>query len=147
MVAAVATTIVIAERGSRSATGGAALTPDTAKTAIQGYLDALTQGRDEVIAENASCGMFDAVQDKRPDMALANLASETFRRQFSSADVTSVDKIVTLSPNQAQVLFSMDAKSAGRSQTSVSRQAVAQLLVQDEKILVCSYLPRSAGPF
>lgn len=147
VIAAVASTIVFAERGSQTsqATG---LTPDSAKAAIQEYLDALTQGKDEVIAEHASCGLFDAVKDKQSDMALANLASETFRRQFSSADVTSVDKIVSLSPNQAQVLFSMDAKSAGRgSQSSIERQAVAQLLVQDDKILVCSYLPRNAGPF
>jgi Tfp pilus assembly protein PilX len=146
MVAAVATTIVIAQRGSQTSTD-TTLTADSAKAAIQEYLDALTQGKDEVIAEHASCGLFDAVKDKQSDMALANLASETFRRQFSSADVTTVDKIVNLSPNQAQVLFSMDAKSAGRSQSPVERQAVAQLLIQGDQILVCSYLPRNAGPF
>jgi hypothetical protein len=147
VVAAVAATIVFAQRDSGTA-ATSALTPDSAKAAIQEYLDALTQGKDEVIAEHASCGLFDAVKDKRSDMALANLASETFRRQFSSADVTSIDKIVSLSPNQAQVLFSMDAKSAGRgSQSAIERQAVAQLLVQNDKVLVCSYLPRNAGPF
>ncbi|MCP9276428.1 Rv0361 family membrane protein [Mycolicibacterium arenosum] len=146
MVAAVAATIVFAERGPEP-TASTALTPDSAKAAIQEYLDALTQGKDEIIAEHASCGLFDAVKDKQADMALANLASETFRRQFSSAEVTTIDKIVELSPSQAQVLFSMDAKSAGRSGTATERQAVAQILVQGDRQLVCSYLPRNAGPF
>jgi hypothetical protein len=147
MVAAVAATIVFADRGAQK-TATTTLNPDSAKTAIQGYLDALTQGKDEKIAEHASCGLWDAVKDKQADMALANLASETFRRQFSSADVKSIDKIVTLSDNQAQVLFTMNAKSAGRgTQTTIDRQAVAQVLVQDNQILVCSYLPRNAGPF
>lgn len=146
MVAAVAATIVFAERGPET-TASTAITPDSAKAAIQEYLDALTQGKDEIIAEHASCGLFDAVKDKQGDMALANLASETFRRQFSSAEVTTVDKIVELSPNQAQVLFSMDAKSAGRSATETERQAVAQILAQGDRLLVCSYLPRNAGPF
>lgn len=146
VVAAVAATIVFAERGP-DATATTTLNPDSAKAAIQDYLDALSQGKDEVIAEHASCGLFDAVKDKQADMALANLASETFRRQFSSADVTTVDKIVELSPNQAQVLFSMNAKGAGRGQTAIERQAVAQILVQGDQLLVCSYLPRIAGPF
>ena len=146
MVAAVAATIVFAQRGTSSA--ATTLNPESARAAIQDYLDALTQGRDERVAEHSSCGLFDAVKDKRTDMALANLASETFRRQFSSVEVSSVDKIVELSSNQAQVLFSMNAKSAGRStQNDAERQAVAQLLVQDDQILVCSYLPRGAGQF
>jgi hypothetical protein len=41
----------------------------------------------------------------------------------------------------------MKAKSASGSQSAVDRQAVAQLLVQGNEILVCSYLPRTAGPF
>ena len=146
VVAAVAATSVFAERGDE-APASTSLNADSAKAAIQEYLDALTQGKDEVIAEHASCGLFDAVKDKQADMALANLASETFRRQFSSAEVTTIDKIVELSPNQAQVLFSMDAKSPGRSQTATERQAVAQILVQGDQLLVCSYLPRNAGPF
>lgn len=146
LVAAVTATIVFAERGSQD-TASTTLNPDSAKAAIQDYLDALTQGKDEIIAEHASCGLFDAVKDKRADLALADLASETFRRQFSSAEVTSVDKIVELSPNQNQVLFSMNAQSAGRGGTGGERQAVAQVLTQGDQILVCSYLPRNAGPF
>jgi hypothetical protein len=145
VIAGVAAIIVVAARsggGSDSST----LSDDAAKAAIQDYLDALSQGKDERIAEHASCGLFDAVKDHQSDMALANLASDAFRRQFSSAEVESIDKIVTWSPNQAQVLFTMLAKEAGRGGSEVDRQAVAQLLVQDDQVLVCSYLPRSAGP-
>lgn len=140
LVAAVVT-IVFATRGDDSA--GGPLTPDSAKASIQSFMDALSRGDDEEIARHASCGFFDEIKDKRSDMALANLASDAFRRQFGSAQVTSIDKIVPLSPNQAQVLFSMDVTQAGRSQSQTDRQAVAQLLIQDRKILVCSYLPRS----
>ena len=146
MVAAVAATIAFAQRGADTA-APASLNPDSAKAAIQEYLDALTQGKDEIIAEHASCGLFEAVKDKQADMALANLASETFRRQFKSAEVTTIDKIIELSPTQAQVLFSMDAETAGRGTASAEQQAVAQVLVQGDQILVCSYLPRNAGPF
>lgn len=136
----VAVTVVVATRGDDSASGP--LTPDTAKTAIQGFMDALGRGDDEEIARHASCGVFDEIKDKKSDLALANLASDAFRRQFGSAQVTSIDKIVTLSPNQAQVLFTMDVK-AGRSQAASERQAVAQVLIQGRTVLVCSYLPRS----
>jgi hypothetical protein len=140
-LAAVAVTVVYAtrEEGSNAAT----LTPASAKTSIQGFLDALSRGDDETIARHASCGVFDEIKDKQSDMALANLASDAFRRQFGSAEVTSIDKIVTWSPNQAQVLFTMQVKQAGRSQSESERQAVAQILTQDHEILVCSYLPRT----
>jgi hypothetical protein len=140
-LAAAAVAIVVATRRDDSA--NAALTPESAKTSIQDFMDALSRGDDEAIARHASCGVFDEIKDKRSDMALANLASDAFRRQFGSAQVTSIDKIVTLSPNQAQVLFTMQVKQAGRSQSESDRQAVAQLLIQDHHILVCSYLPRA----
>jgi hypothetical protein len=145
VIAAVVAALVFAERSDGA--GDTALNPDTAKTAIQQYLDALAQGDDETIARNASCGLFDAIKDKQADMSLAKLASDVFRRQFDSVQVEKVDKIVSLSPNQAQALFTMKAKMAGRSQSEMDRQAVAQLLVQGNEILVCSYLPRTAGPF
>jgi hypothetical protein len=144
VIAAVVAAIVFAERSSDG--GVTALNPDTAKTAIQKYLDALAQGDDEAIARNASCGLFDAIKDKQPDMSLAKLAGDVFRRQFDSVQVESVDKIVSVSENQAQALFTMKAKLA-HGGSGVDRQAVAQLLVQGNDILVCSYLPRSAGPF
>ncbi|WP_029115090.1 hypothetical protein [Mycobacterium sp. URHB0044] len=140
-LAAVAVTVVFATRSDDSAT--ATLTPETAKTSIQAFLDALSRGDDETIARHASCGVFDEIKDKQSDMALANLASDAFRRQFGSAEVTSIDKIVTWSENQAQVLFTMQVKQAGRSQSESERQAIAQVLTQNGQILVCSYLPRT----
>ena len=78
-------------------------------------------------------------------MALAELTSDAFRKQYGSAEVTSIDKIVTWSPNQAQVLFTMqvDPARAGEPVGESRRQAIAQLLIQDHHILVCSYLPRT----
>jgi hypothetical protein len=148
VVAAVVVTMVLAGRRTNEAVPGT-LSQDSAKAAIQDYLDALAQGKDERIAEHASCGLFDAIDDRQADMSLANLASDAFRRQFKSAEVDSIDKIVPWSENQAQVLFTMKAQPAGRSAKSeVKRQAVAQLLLQkDQSPLVCSYLPRNAGPF
>jgi hypothetical protein len=140
-LAAAAVTVFFVLR--RNDTADAPLTPASAKTSIQGFLDALSRGDDEEIARHASCGVFDEIKDKKSDMALANLASDAFRRQFGSAKVTSIDKIVTWSPNQAQVLFTMQVTQAGRSQTESSRQAVAQLLIQGHEVLVCSYLPRT----
>jgi hypothetical protein len=127
--------------------GFATVTDASATTAIQGYLDALTNGDDETVARNNSCGFFDAVTDRRSDMTLAKLTSDAFQRQFDSATVSTIDKIVTWSPNQSQVLFTMRATPAGRSQGEVERQGVAQLLTQGQDILVCSYLPRNAGQF
>jgi hypothetical protein len=145
VIAAVVAALILAERRPAGA-GDTALNPDSAKAAIQQYLDALAQGDDETIARNASCGLFDAIKDKQADMSLAKLASDVFRRQFDSVQVQQVDKIVLLSPNQAQALFTMKAKTASH-EAEVDRQSVAQLLVQGNEILVCSYLPRSAGPF
>jgi hypothetical protein len=140
-LAAAAVTIFFALR--RDDAADAPLTQASARTSIQGFLDALSRGDDEEIARHASCGVFDEIKDKKSDMALANLASDAFRRQFGSAKVTSIDKIVTWSPNQAQVLFTMEVTQPGRSQTESSRQAVAQLLIQNPDVLVCSYLPRT----
>ena len=120
----------------------AALTPDRAKSAIQDYVNALTDGDDETIARNASCGLFDEIKDRQADMALANLASDAFRRQYKSAEVSSIDRIVTWSPNQAQVLFTMQVEAA-RTPGGAERQAVAQILTQGDDVLVCSYLPRT----
>ena len=86
------------------------------------------------------CGLYDGVKDRRTDDALARMSSEAFQKQFARADVTSVDTVVFASPNSAQALFTM--KVAG-----VERQAVAQLLVHNNEILVCSYVQRTAGAF
>ncbi|HYO03258.1 MAG TPA: hypothetical protein VET27_15840 [Mycobacterium sp.] len=145
LVAAVVAVIVMAARDGDG--GAAAVTDASATTAIQGYLDALAKGDDETVARNNSCGFFDAVTDRRSDMMLANLTSEAFRGQYGSVVVSKIDKIVTWSPNQSQVLFTMRATPAGRSQGEVERQGIAQLLIQGPEILVCSYLPRNTGQF
>jgi hypothetical protein len=100
------------------------------------------------VARHTLCGLFDAVKERRSDLALAGLSSDAFRKQFSQAEVTSVDKMVLTSPHQAQVLFTMRVVPAGRSgNRDGEEQAVAQVLAQDNEILVCSYLPRTAGQY
>jgi hypothetical protein len=143
--------IVLALRGNDSSSH-TALTDSSAKAAIQEYLDALSKGDDQTVARHTLCGLFDSVKDRRSDLALASLSSDAFRKQYSRAEVTSVDKMVLWSPNQAQVLFSMKVAPASGSSTrkqasAGEEQAVAQLLSQGNEILVCSYLPRTAGQF
>jgi hypothetical protein len=145
VVAAIIVAIVLNTGGDDRKT--VAVTDASATTAIQGYLDALAKGDDDTVARNASCGFFDEVKDRQSDMTLAKLTSDAFRAQYGKATVSSIDKIVTWSELQAQVLFTMRATPAGRSQGQVERQGIAQLLVQDDQILVCSYLPRNTGQF
>jgi hypothetical protein len=148
VVAALVTAIVLASRNDAS--GHTALTQASAKAAIQEYLDALSKGDDQTVARHTLCGLFDAVKEHRSDLALASLSSDAFRKQYSHAEVTSIDKMVNWSPNQAQVLFTMQvtlASGSTRDQPTKDNeeQAVAQLLAEDNQILVCSYLPRTAG--
>jgi hypothetical protein len=125
------------------------LTDASAKSAIQNYLNALLQQDKQTVARHALCGLYEGVKDHATDYTVANLASDAFRKQFGQADVTSIDKIVMLSPNQAQVLFTMKVAPSGRlprgsGPKNNEFQAVAQLLVQPRETLVCSYLPRPA---
>ena len=134
--------------GGRSSGGGGAFTDAAAKSSIQGYLTALSEGDTETVARNNACGMFDAVKDRKSDLALARLASDAFRKQFNSAEVTSIDKVVLSSSYQAQVLFTMRvAPAAGSRNARDQQQGVAQLLRQDTTLLVCSYLLRTAAEF
>jgi hypothetical protein len=150
VVAALVTAIVFAARDD-TASNRNVLTDAAAKTAIQEYLDALSHGDDETVARHTLCGLFDAVKEHRSDLALASLSSDAFRKQYSRAEVTSIDKMVLWSPNQAQVLFTMKVALANGSTRDQpprdEEQAVAQLLTQDNEILVCSYLPRTAGQY
>ena len=150
LIAIVVTAIVFATRSDRGQ-DQSALTDASAKTAIQEYLDALSQGDDETVARHTLCGLFDAVKEHRSDLALASLSSDAFRKQYSRAEVTSIDKMVVWSPNQAQVLFTMrvaPASGSTRDQApNTEEQAVAQLLSQDNEILVCSYMPRTADQY
>jgi hypothetical protein len=149
VVAAVVATVFVV-RSSDEESAPKRLTTASAQTAIQDYLDALQRGDVEEIARHTLCGLFDAVKEKKSDLALADLSSDAFRKQFSSAEVTSVDKMVFSSPYQAQVLFTMRVTPAGsRTQPppKVQEQAVAQLLAQDNQVLVCSYLLRAGGQY
>lgn len=133
--------------GGRPAGGPGGFTDATAKTAIQDYLNALSAADTETIARNNSCGMFDSLKERKSDLALARLASDAFRKQFSKADVTSIDKIVLSSSYQAQVLFTMKvARNSPRSNRD-EEQGVAQLLRQGDQTLVCSYLLRTAAQY
>src|SRR5690242_3215668 len=149
VVAAVVAAIVFATRDD---SGHPALTDASAKAAIQQYLDALSKGDDQTVARHTLCGLYDAVKEHRSDLALASLSSDAFRKQYSRAEVTSIDKMVLLSPNQAQVLFTMKvAPPTGSGRTAppkdAEQQAVAQVLSQGNETLVCSYLPRTAGQY
>jgi ketosteroid isomerase-like protein len=148
LAAAVTVTAYVVHSDDQKA--GESITAASAKSAIQDYLSALQRGDVETIARHTLCGLFDAVKERRSDLALADLSSDAFRKQFGKADVTSIDKMVFSSPNQAQVLFSMDVTPAGsRTQPPPTKevQAVAQLLAQGNNVLVCSYLLRTAGQY
>jgi hypothetical protein len=150
VVAALVTAIVLAARDDNASTNNG-FTDASAKAAIQEYLDALSKGDDETVARHTLCGLFDSVKEHRSDLALAALSSDAFRKQYSRAEVTSIDKMVIWSPNQAQVLFTMrvaPATGSTRGQPPKNEeQSIAQLLSQDNEILVCSYLPRTAGQY
>lgn len=148
VAAAVVATVVVMRGDDKSEPDR--LTTASAQTAIQDYLDALQRGDVEKIARHTLCGLFDAVKEKKSDLALADLSSDAFRRQFGKAEVTSIDKMVFSSPYQAQVLFSMNVTPAGsRTQPppETEEQGVAQILAQDNQVLVCSYLLRAAGQY
>jgi len=118
-----------------------------AKTSIQSYLNSLMRQDKQAVARHSLCGLYDQIKDHSTDLTVANLASDAFRRQYSAAEVTSIDKVVMLSSNQAQVLFTMKVTPTGPSlrgaqQPKTEVQAVAQLLVQGDDSLVCAYLPR-----
>jgi hypothetical protein len=147
VIAAVVAVVVFGVRNN-NATPAGVLTAASAQQAIQKYLDALADGDVQTISRNTLCGLYDGVKDRRTDDALARLASDAFSKQFSRAEVTSVDTMAFASPNSAQALFSMRVTPApGARESTDERQAVAQLLAYDNEILVCSYVQRTAGTF
>ncbi len=123
------------------------LSDATAKAVIQEYLVALENRDTDRIARNMLCGIYDAVRDRRSDQALAKLSSDAFRKQFAQAEVSSIDKIVYLSSYQTQVLFTMQVKPAGSGPSRQQVQGLAQLLLQRDKVFVCSYILRTAGAY
>ncbi|MBP2451483.1 Rv0361 family membrane protein [Mycolicibacterium lutetiense] len=142
--------------GRRGASAPVVVSDAQAKAAIQEYLDALIDGDGETIARHTLCGLYDGVKDRRADLAVASLASDAFRKQFSHVEVTAIDMNVPWSATQTQVLFTMrvaPASGSARGQRPMNeeQQGVAQLLVQrdgkNEHILVCSYVLRTSGLF
>lgn len=146
LAAAMTMAIVYGVR-TNGANTGAAFSEASAKTAIQGYLDALEHRDTDGIVRNALCGMYDGVRDKRTDQALAKLGSDAFRKQFSQVELTSIDKIVYLSQYQAQALFTMQVSAATGGPMHSQIQGVAQLLFQRGQILVCSYVLRTGSSY
>ncbi|AAS04260.1 MULTISPECIES: Rv0361 family membrane protein [Mycobacterium avium complex (MAC)] len=146
LVAVMTVAIVYGVR-TNGANTGATFSEGAAKTAIQGYLDALEHRDIDEIARNALCGLYDGVQDKRSDQALAKLSSDAFRKQFSEVQVTSIDKIVYLSQYQAQALFSMRVSPVSGGPARGQVQGIAQLLFQRGQIMVCSYVLRTGGSY
>ncbi len=146
LVAALTVALVYGVR-TNGANTGATFSEGAAKTAIQGYLDALDHRDIVEIERNALCGMYDGVRDKRSDQALAKLSSDAFRKQFSQVEVTSIDKIVYLSQYQAQALFTMRVSPAGGGPLRGDLQGIAQLLFQRGEIMVCSYVLRTGGSY
>jgi hypothetical protein len=146
LIAALTAVLVRGSHGGSTSTSGP-FSDATAKAAIQNYLDALEHRDTETIARNTLCGIYDAVRDRRTDQALAKLSSDAFRKQFSEAQVTTIDKVVYWSDYQAQVLFSMRVQYGTSSATSSEVQAIAQLFSQHNRVLVCSYVLRTAGMY
>ncbi len=146
LVAAMTLAIAYGVR-TNGANTGTSFSEGAAKTAIQGYLDALEHRDIDVIVRNALCGMYDGVRDKRSDQALAKMSSDAFRKQFSEVELTSIDKIVYLSQYQAQALFTMRVSPATGGPMRGEVQGVAQLLFQRGQIVVCSYVLRTGGSY
>lgn len=149
VLTALAAFIGYALRGSGANVPHAAsdISATSAKTAIQGYLNALLDRDIDTVARNTLCGIYDGVIDHRSDNAVAKMSSDAFRKQFAQPEVTSIDKIVYLSDVQAQALFTMRVTRSGGGQRRDHTQGVAQLLSADDDVLVCSFALRTAGTF
>ena len=91
----------------------------------------MTNGDDETVARHTLCGLFDAVKERRSDLALASLSSDAFRKQYSRAEVTSIDKMVlVVAASGAGAVHHAGGPRPGRAAAGDerARQAVAQLL-------------------
>ncbi|QRY44763.1 hypothetical protein JVX93_30925 [Mycolicibacterium boenickei] len=153
-LAGVLTAVLVA--GRRGPAAPVVVSDARAQAAIQEYLNALLDGDDEAVARHTLCGLYDGVRDRKADLAVAGLASDAFRKQFSQVEVAGIDANVPWSTTQAQVLFTMrvaPASGSTRGQRPVDeqQQGVAQLLVKrngrDEQVLVCSYVLRTSGQY
>ncbi|MDF3340911.1 hypothetical protein P3H80_26005 [Mycolicibacterium septicum] len=153
-LAGVLTAVLVA--GRRGPAGPVVVSDARAQAAIQEYLNALLDGDDEAVARHTLCGLYDGVRDRKADLAVAGLASDAFRKQFSQVEVTGIDANVPWSTTQAQVLFTMrvaptSGSTRGQRAVDEQQQGVAQLLVKrdgrDEQVLVCSYVLRTSGQY
>jgi hypothetical protein len=124
-------------------TGSVSSQPTTTviQRSVQGYFDALASGDTKSLARNASCGLFDEVRDKNPELSLMRLSSESFRKENGKVTLTSIDKVVRLSEYQLRVLFTVQA------QKTANPQGQAELLLGEDGIYVCSAYLRTAGTF
>jgi len=148
LVGAIVAAVVTMRADRPSPNPAGAFSASAAQTSIQNYLTALSKGDTDVITRNSLCGLYEGIKDRRSDQALARLSSDAFRRQFSSVEVTSIDRIVPSSSYQAQVLFTMKVVPAsGIRSARNEEQGVAQLLRQNNDLLVCSYLLRTAAQY
>ncbi|WP_445271727.1 Rv0361 family membrane protein, partial [Streptomyces sp. DSM 41978] len=128
-LAGVLTAVLVA--GRRGPAAPVVVSDARAQAAIQEYLNALLDGDDEAVARHTLCGLYDGVRDRKADLAVAGLASDAFRKQFSQVEVTGIDANVPWSTTQAQVLFTMrvaPASGSTRGQRPVDeqQQGVAQ---------------------
>jgi hypothetical protein len=144
LMAATTVAIVFGVRTNGANTTGT-FSEGTVKTAIQGYLDALAHRDVDTIERNSLCGLYDGVRDRHSDQALAKLSSDAFRKQFSEVEVTSIDKVVYLSQYQAQALFTMKVSPMAGGPMHGQVQGIAQLLLQRNQVLVCSYVLRTGN--
>lgn len=144
IVGAVAATAVALTGGDDAP---APMTAQNVQPAIQGFLDALAGGDVETIARHTLCGLYDEVDDRKSDLALAELNADGFAKQYGRVEVASVDKVVPWSTSQAQALFTLrvaePGTGRGAAEAGTKMQAVAQLLQLDDEVLVCSYVQRT----
>ncbi|MGW0162337.1 Rv0361 family membrane protein [Mycobacterium sp. NPDC003323] len=144
VIAAVGATVWAVNSGTDEP---APMSAQSAQPAIQGFLDALADADVERIARHTLCGLYDEVDDKKSDLALAELNADGFAKQYGRVEVTSIDKLVPWSTSQAQALFTMRVTEPGRgrgaAEAGTEMQAVAQLLQSGDEVLVCSYVQRT----
>ena len=148
-VAAMLIAVVVAVRGDSTVDPAQGITEASATQAIQTFLNALADQDLDEIARNSLCGLYDQVTDLRGELAVSKLAAQAYDKQFSKTEVTSIDKMVFVSPSNAQVLFTMRTTPGsavrGTGTGTAERQAIVQLQESDGQILVCSYVMRGGS--
>ena len=93
-----------------------------------------------------SAGCSTRSRTSRSDLALADLSSDAFRKQFSQRgrDVDRQDgALVAVSGPGAVHHAGHTGRKPRPTAPKTQEQAVAQILAQDNEVLVCSYLLRT----